>query len=144
MKNGMHTDRTSSITSDSFGTESPDVFINDNKSTSLNNNNSSEIDVEDINRNNMTNITIQYNDVEITRDQINSCILVPLQVRRGSESALNQTMSPDIEARNDFDAPKRWSTAVAIDSKNNRNASNHSLVSVVNHCLKLEFKIIKR
>jgi len=92
------------------------------------NNNSSEIDIEEINRNNIANIKIQYNDVEITKDQINSCISVPLQVRRGSEPVLNR-LSPDIDVCNELDPTKRWSTAVAIDSKNNRNASNHSLVS---------------
>lgn len=87
----------------------------------------------DINTNSsqlMPNIIIEDNDVLITSDDIHSCVSVPLQVRRGSEPVLNR-FSPDIDITNELDQSKRWSTAVAIDSKNNRNASTHSLVSVL-------------
>lgn len=108
------------------------MFINDNNSSfnnNNNNNNNNSLPIEDINRN-IANIKIQYNDVEITEDQINSGISVPLQVRRGSEPALNH-LSPDKNCVTELDTTKRWSTAVAIDSKNNRNASRNSLVRLL-------------
>jgi hypothetical protein len=126
--------------SDSIGTDSPDLNSEENGNsyfTTKNHNHnhpSSTPIIQDMNLNHISNMKIQYNDVEITEDQINSGILIPLQVRRGSEPVLNH-LSPDHEhSCNELDATKRWSTAVAVDSNNrnhNRNASNNSLVKSI-------------
>ncbi|RWS31517.1 partitioning defective 3-like protein [Leptotrombidium deliense] len=114
-----------SLASDSLGTDSPDVFSSQTTAAHFE---SSGISVShtvpvDSNSNNL-NVLLQCNDVEITEDEINTCTSVPLQVRRGSEPVLNR-LSPVLN--DPVDLSKRWSTAVAIDTKGTRKGSNDSL-----------------
>ena len=97
------------------------MFINEERLRTSSESN--EIVVEDMNRRNMPNLTLEYNDVEITSEQISSPVSATLQVRRGSEPVLNR-LSPELDI---CDPTKRWSTAVAVDCKNNKIGSTNSL-----------------
>ncbi|RWS08791.1 partitioning defective 3-like protein [Dinothrombium tinctorium] len=116
-----------SLASDSLGTESPDVpHLSGNSKQKRDNdfNRHESSPPSQVSNNNDLNLVLQCNDVEITEDEINTCISVPLQVRRGSEPVLNR-LSPIMN--DPIDLSKRWSTAVALDSKDSKKGSADSL-----------------
>lgn len=82
----------------SVGTESPDIFQNDDIISTLN--------------------KPPYNgsDVEITAESISSGI-IPLHVRRGSEPALNRISPAPLS---NADPSKRWSAAVIVDESSSK------------------------